>query len=302
MEDAPLEKLTECPICKGEEREHMITCKDYTVSGEMFHIQECSSCGFRYTDPRPKEEQIGAYYQSEDYISHSNTAKGPINSLYKLARNYTVRKKQQRVRRLAKELPKRILDHGCGTGEFLAHCKKKGWETQGLEPDKGAREQAAEQLGEEVYDPEKLSELPDQHYSIITLWHVLEHLPKLQETVIDLKRVLAPDGTLLIAVPNCSAFDAKHYGPDWAAYDVPRHLYHFRPDNIRHLFREQGMKVHEVRPMLLDGIYVSMLSEKYQGKTAWKGVWTGLRSNLKANLKDETYSAQIYLIGHEALS
>ncbi len=298
MEEGNRETLGECPICKGREQEHFLRCKDYTVSGEEFDIQECSSCGFRYTDPRPEEEHIGDYYESEDYISHSNTSKGPINTLYKLAREYTVRKKHRMVRDLAGQMPLRILDHGCGTGEFLAHCKKKGWETQGLEPDEGARDQASEQLGEQVDPPEKLSELPGESFSIITLWHVLEHVPRLQETTKELKRTLAPGGTLVIAVPNCSSFDAKHYGPYWAAYDVPRHLYHFRPENIQRLFEDHGMKLQEIRPMHLDAIYVSMLSEKYQNNIPWKGCWTGLRSNLKADLKKGTYSAQIYLIEH----
>ncbi len=299
MEERPRETLGQCPICQSQEREHHLRCKDHTVSGELFDIQECSSCSFRYTDPRPPEERIGDYYESEDYISHSNTSKGPINTLYKLARNYTIRKKHARVKKLAQGLPLRILDHGCGTGEFLAHCKKKGWETQGLEPDEGARAQASELLGEQVEPPEKLNELPEDRFTIITLWHVLEHVPRLQETVKDLKRVLDPKGTLVIAVPNCSSYDAQHYGAYWAAYDVPRHLYHFRPDNISRLFADQGMRVRELRPMLLDGIYVSMLSEKYQGKMPWKGVWTGIRSNLKADRRKGTFSAQIYLIEHD---
>jgi 2-polyprenyl-3-methyl-5-hydroxy-6-metoxy-1,4-benzoquinol methylase len=298
MDTGSRENLGQCPICQSQERHPFLRCKDHTVSGETFDIKECGSCSFRYTEPRPPEERIGDYYESEDYISHSNTSKGPINTLYKLARNYTVRKKHRMVKKLAGEMPLRILDHGCGTGEFLAHCKKKGWETQGLEPDEGARAQASEQLGEQVGPPERLSELPDAFFSIITLWHVLEHVPRLQETVKDLKRTLAPGGTLVIAVPNCSSFDAEHYGPYWAAYDVPRHLYHFRPPDIRRLFEEHRMTLKEIRPMFLDGIYVSMLSEKYQGKMPWRGVWTGFRSNLKADLKEGTYSAQIYLIEH----
>lgn len=299
MEKNEHQPLGSCPICKSEQQELFLRCKDHTVSGEIFQIQECASCRFRYTDPRPREERLGDYYESEDYISHSNTSKGPINTLYKWARAYTVRKKHRTVRKLAGELPLRILDHGCGTGEFLGQCQKKGWECYGLEPDEGARAQASELLGGHVGPPEELKELPAGHFSVITLWHVLEHVPKLQETVRELKRLLHPRGTLLIAVPNCSSPDAQHYGPYWAAYDVPRHLYHFRPSDIRRVFQDHGMKVQEVRPMWLDAIYVSMLSEKYRGKMPWKGVWTGFRSNLKAKLKKEDFSAQSYLIEHE---
>ncbi|MFB6257069.1 MAG: class I SAM-dependent methyltransferase [Flavobacteriales bacterium] len=296
--EARRETLAQCPICNSAEQAFFLSCKDHTVSGEHFDIQECSNCRFRYTDPRPAEESIGDYYESEAYISHSNKTKGPIDALYKVARQYTVRKKHRTVRRSAENLPLTILDHGCGTGEFLAQCQKKGWQVHGLEPDEGARQQATELLGGNVDPPDTLNALPSESFSIITLWHVLEHVPRLQETVRELKRVLRPEGTLFIAVPNCSSNDAEHYGACWAAYDVPRHLYHFRPPNIRQLFEDHGMVVREVRPMLLDGIYVSMLSEKYQGKMPWKGVWTGLKSNMKADLEKETYSAQIYLIGH----
>jgi 2-polyprenyl-3-methyl-5-hydroxy-6-metoxy-1,4-benzoquinol methylase len=138
--------------------------------------------------------------------------------------------------------------------------------------------------------------LESDRFSIVTLWHVLEHVPHLQGTVEELKRVLAPQGKLLIAVPNCSSPDAQHYGAYWAAYDVPRHLYHFRPPDIRRIFEKNGMHVQEVRPMILDAIYVSMLSEKYKESSPLKGIWNGLRSNQKADRNTENYSAQLYLI------
>lgn len=294
-----LETLGRCPICNSERSTHFLTCRDHTVSGEQFEIRECADCSFRYTDPRPSEERIGEYYESEDYISHSNTSKGPINTLYKIARAYTVRKKERTVRKLLDGLPRTILDHGCGTGEFLAQCQKKGWSTHGLEPDEEARHQAEKLLGSKVDAPEKISELPAQSFSIITLWHVLEHLPRLQESVSELKRLLAPGGTLLIAVPNCSAYDASYYGAYWAAYDVPRHLYHFRPTDIRRVFKDHGMEVKEVRPMQLDAIYVSMMSEKHRGKMPWKGALIGLRSNMRATKENKAFSAQLYLIRHQ---
>lgn len=294
-----LETLGACPICKSEQREHFLRCKDYTVSGELFDIQECSNCAFRYTDPRPKEDQLGGYYESEDYISHSNKGKTPIHLIYKFVRQFTIRMKHQLVNRAAGEEPKKILDHGCGTGEFLAHCQKKGWECYGLEPDEGARQQAAQALGDRVAQPGTLWRLEDDAFTIVTLWHVLEHVPDLQGTVKELKRVLAPNGKLLIAVPNCSAPDAQHYEAYWAAYDVPRHLYHFRPPDIRRLFEEKEMKVTEVQPMRLDAIYASMLSEKYQGRSALKGIWNGIRSNWKADRSSENYSAQLYFIEHK---
>lgn len=289
-----MEELGACPICKGSETGHWLTCKDHTVSQECFDIVRCRSCGFRFTNPRPEESRIGQYYQSEDYISHSNTKKGLINTLYHWVRLYTVRKKFARVQRWAPEAS--ILDHGVGTGEFLAYCKEQGWETLGLEPDEGAREFAGAEYGLDVRPDETLWELEDKKYGVITLWHVLEHVPRLRETIEQLRRVLHDRGTLFVAVPNCSSYDAWKYENDWAAYDVPRHLYHFIPSDIERLFGLFDMKVRAIKPMKFDAFYVSMMSEKHGGGSILKGALNGWRSNWRANDKNHRYSSQLYIL------
>ena len=213
---------------------------------------ECASCGFRFTNPRPSSDEIGRYYESEEYTPHQDTSRGLIDTLYRWVRLYTLRSKRRLVASLVDSPPGRLLDFGCGTGEFLAHCRSHGWAACGLEPDEKAQEVAAATHGLTVEPPEHIHDLPSDHFDVITLWHVLEHVPKLSDTIAELRRTLAPTGTLIVAVPNCASLDAHYYGADWAAYDVPRHLYHFRPPDVHRLFDHFGMTVTDIRPMRLD--------------------------------------------------
>jgi 2-polyprenyl-3-methyl-5-hydroxy-6-metoxy-1,4-benzoquinol methylase len=271
-------------------------CKDYTVSRETFSIVECCSCGFRFTNPRPEENKLGDYYKSEDYVSHSNTSKGLINNLYQRVRKHTIKGKLKLIGSYSKRGS--VLDVGCGTGEFLHTCKVDGWEVMGIEPSEDAREMAIKNYALDVRKEESILSLEKESFDIITLWHVLEHVPHLQERVGELMRLLKSDGTIFIAVPNCASSDAKHYGEYWSAYDVPRHLYHFRPEDIKHLFQDRGMRVERVLPMKFDSFYVSMLSEKYMSGSTnpIKSFFNGLTSNLRAMSSGETYSSQIYVI------
>lgn len=288
--------LEHCPICDSGKFSPFMDCIDHTVSRETFSIVQCDSCGFKFTNPRPEEHQLGKYYKSEDYISHSNTSKGFINSAYQSVRKYTLLKKLQLISRYYRT--GKILDIGCGTGEFLKTMKNAKWEAIGIEPDEGARKQCIEKQGLDVREEGKMKQLPDEHFDVITMWHVLEHVPKLNERVEELKRLLKPNGMIIIAVPNCDSLDAKTYKEKWAAYDLPRHLYHFTPKDIEALFRKKGMKVFKILPMIFDSFYVSMLSEKYKtGHTnIIRSTWNGLRSNIAAMVSGRKSSSQIYLI------
>ena len=291
-----METLDNCPICNSNQRSPFLACVDNTVSRETFQIVQCNSCGFKYTNPRPEEFELGKYYKSEDYVSHSNTKKGFINSTYQSVRKYTLLKKLQLISQYFKT--GKILDIGCGTGEFLNTCKKAKWETFGIEPDQDARKMAVENYGLDVKGEGQLSVFPDASFDIISMWHVLEHVPRLNERIEDLKRLIKPNGIIIIAVPNCDSADAKTYKENWAAYDVPRHLYHFTPKDIELLFKNHQLRLFKTLPMVFDSFYVSMLSEKIKsGKTnIIRSTWNGLRSNLSALKSGKTYSSQIYLI------
>jgi 2-polyprenyl-3-methyl-5-hydroxy-6-metoxy-1,4-benzoquinol methylase len=291
-----MQNLSNCPICSASSFSSFLECKDNTVSRETFQIVQCDSCGFKFTNPRPEEDQLGKYYKSEEYVSHSNTAKGFINSTYQSVRKYTLLKKLQLISKYYKT--GRILDIGCGTGEFLNTCKNAKWETIGIEPDDDAREMARKNYGLDVRNEKELNNLTNGSFDIISMWHVLEHVPKLNERVEELKRLIKQNGIIIIAVPNCNSQDAKTYKAEWAAYDLPRHLYHFTPKDIETLFKNHGMKVFRILPMIFDSFYVSMLSEKIKtGNTnIIRSLWNGFRSNVAALKSGKTYSSQIYLI------
>ena len=254
-----METLSNCLICNSSQTNPFLVCKDHTVSRETFSIVQCNSCGFKFTNPRPEETKLGDYYKSENYVSHSNTKKGFINSTYQLVRKYTLLKKLQLISKYYKT--GKILDIGCGTGEFLNTCQQAKWNTIGIEPSEEARKMAIENYGLDVRDELEIKNLDKESFDIITMWHVLEHVPKLNERVEDLKKLIKPNGIIIIAVPNCNSLDAQIYKENWAAYDVPRHLYHFTPKDIESVFKKQDLKLFNVLPMVFDSFYVSLLSE-----------------------------------------
>ncbi len=291
-----METLKNCPICNSTETKLFLSCVDHTVSRETFDIVQCNSCDFRFTNPRPEESKLGEYYKSEEYVSHSNTKKGFVNSTYQLVRKYTLLKKLQLISKHFKT--GKILDIGCGTGEFLNTCKIAKWNTLGVEPSPEARKMATENYGLDVREELEIKNLESERFDVITMWHVLEHVPKLNERIEDLKRLIKTNGIIIIAVPNCNSLDAKTYKEQWAAYDVPRHLYHFTPKDIESIFKKHGLKTVQILPMVFDSFYVSMLSEKIKtGKTnIIKSLWNGFRSNVAGARTGKTYSSQIYII------
>jgi 2-polyprenyl-3-methyl-5-hydroxy-6-metoxy-1,4-benzoquinol methylase len=271
-------------------------CKDYTVSQETFQIVSCKGCGFKFTNPRPANDKLGDYYKSEEYISHSNTSKGLISKLYKIVRNYTLKGKLNLV---AKHSSKgNLLDYGCGTGMFLSVAKSSTWNVYGIEPDSGAREFAVKENGLTVYP-----DLGTAHkfwegtqFNCITLWHVLEHVTELNDTLTWFNTKLNQNGTLIIAVPNHKSYDAEYYKEHWAAYDLPRHLYHFEQKTMVEIVQKAGFKHIESLPMKFDSFYVSMLSEKYKtGKINYISAFlNGLKSNMMAK-EASRYSSVIYV-------
>lgn len=307
-----MKQILRSPI-NNNNLELYISCKDYTVSHETFSIFIDNESELLITTPQPKEEDLGLYYESEEYISHSDTKKSIVDKLYHWVRNYTIKKKVNLINSFNSE-DKSILDIGAGTGDFLAACKNDGWKVTGVEPNEKAKEIAISKFGNSSVDIEEskfkiyedLEKLKSEIYNIdaklktydvITMWHVLEHVPNLNQYVSSLKSLLKPNGTLIVAVPNYKSYDATHYKEFWAAFDVPRHLWHFSRKSISKLFLQENMKVEKVLPMNFDSFYVSLLSEKYKtGKSNMlKAFWIGFKSNRKAKASKE-YSSHIYII------
>lgn len=283
-----------CPICDSDKKSLFLTCIDNTVSKKAFDLQECGSCGFVYTSPRPQNSDLGKFYESDEYISHSNTKKGIVSRLYQSVRNRTLRQKLDLIN--SRQKKGSLLDIGCGTGEFANVMKLDGWNVRAIEPGDNAREMARKNYGLDVQPEAAIANIPANSIDVITMWHVLEHVPDLQGRIRELKSMLKQDGLLIIAVPNRNSHDAAHYGKHWAAYDVPRHLWHFRPQDIRTLVGQHGFEVKEVLPMKYDSYYVSMLSEKYStGSVRYFSAFRrGWASNSKAG--KEAWSSQIYVI------
>lgn len=288
---------TNCPVCNSNDINPLLTVKDHSVSKQDFVVWQCGNCSLRFTQDIPDEASIGRYYQSADYISHSNTNKGLVNKLYQGVRNYTL---DQKANLIISQTVKHgnILDLGAGIGAFLNTMKKKGWEISGIEPDAGARQQAKNLFNIDLNETNSLNGLPEKSFDAITLWHVLEHVHQLHTYVEKLRSLLKPDGKLFVAVPNYKSVESSIYKLYWAAYDVPRHLYHFTPKSINNLMAQHGLKVIAKKPMWFDSFYISLLSSQYKnGKTSWIGAAaSGLRSNLKALLDKDYCSSITYII------
>ena len=253
-----------CLVCGSENFSEQLKLKDYSISKEDFDLQSCNNCSFVFTQNIPTQATIGPYYQSEDYISHSDTKEGLINSLYHTVREWMLKSKFSLLNRYSKE--KTLLDVGTGTGYFLNFMKNKGYKVLGVEVDEDARNFGKEKFGLEILAPKKMLENGiHEKFDAITMWHVLEHLHEPDAYFSSYKKLLNEDGILVIAVPNCASYDAKHYGKYWAAYDVPRHLWHFTPSTMEKLGERNGFKLIEKKRLPFDAFYCSLLSEKYKG-------------------------------------
>ena len=292
-----LEYVTSCPICKGTIFNKFNRCTDYTTSKEEFSLVKCSACHFVITSPRPDSGSIGKYYQSKNYISHTNSSKNIIDKLYKTVRLFTLKWKLNLIQ--SQKQTGKILDYGCGTGEFLHAFKKVNWDCYGIEPSNTAREKAAQLTHLTI--AESLDQMDPIKFDVITLWHVLEHVENLNEKVVELKSYLAEGGIIFIAVPNHESLDAKMYNSHWAGYDVPRHLWHFSQENMRQLATSHGLNIIGIIPMKQDSFYVSLLSEKYRHPknnilvNFFKALLSGIQSNIAAR-SNKNYSSLVYIV------
>lgn len=276
-----------------DNRKLFLTVKDHSVSKENFELYRDNTIDLVYTQPQPNEQQLSKYYDSEDYISHTDGKRTLFEKAYHFVKTIALKNKVSLINNLH-TAKGNLLDIGAGTGDFLFVATTSDWNAVGVEPNIKAKQSAT---NKGVFIVNTTEELENNSFDIITMWHVLEHVPNIGKQIQELKRLLKRDGSVLIAVPNFNSYDAKHYGVCWAAYDVPRHFWHFSQTAVQYLFEKEGFVLEKVLPMKFDSFYVSLLSEKYKtGKMNFvKAFYMGCLSNWKARSNSE-YSSLIYIL------
>ena len=286
-----------CPLCGSEKIDNFLRAQDFLLTHESFGIDRCGSCGFTFTQDVPAASEIGRYYKSQDYISHSDTRKGLMNKLYHLGRSFMLKKKYRMVRKVTGG--RNLLDIGCGTGYFPDFMKRKGYHVAGVETDPEARAFAQKEFKVPVYSPEDfIAHEMDGKFDVITLWHVLEHLDDFNLYLDKMLEYLNPTGSLVIALPNCDAYDARYYKKHWAGYDVPRHLWHFTPSTLKYLAEKHGLELKKMKRLPLDPFYNAMLSEKYKGNKLFmiSGVIIGKLAYIESLLNIKKSSSVVYFL------
>jgi 2-polyprenyl-3-methyl-5-hydroxy-6-metoxy-1,4-benzoquinol methylase len=263
---------------------------DFLVSGEEFSLVPNEKYGYLETRTQPSPEDLPSYYESDSYISHTDSKKGLLSFLYQMVKSYSLKKKVRLIRKLNSGTGT-LLDIGAGTGDFLKEAEKRGWNAFGIEPNENARKAASEK---NIELHTSLDDLDGRKFDVITLWHVLEHLPNLEESISRIVELMSEKGILIIAVPNFNSWDADYYKSYWAAFDVPRHLWHFSRKSMRKVIPSK-LELVKTKPLIFDAYYVSLLSEKYRSgnRFSLKALWIGWRSNWAARSSGE-YSSLIY--------
>lgn len=285
--------MNTCPWCGNPTEKHYLKVQDLFLTQDEFEVFQCEHCGLLFTMPRPAPDVIGKYYQSEEYYSHQENKQGFIPRIYEKVKTINLKNK---VNMAIGGLPQgRLLDIGCGVGDFLLQVKAQGWDVMGIEPSADAKVIASNRLGFNPLDPSEYASLADQSFDAITMWHVLEHVDDLKFQTKELMRLLKPGGRLIIALPNYQSFDCQYYKEDWAAWDVPRHLNHFSRACLCGIFNEIGFQYIDTQKLKWDAYYISYLSEKYRKHALplVRGFWVGLRSNCKAH-RSGMYSSLVY--------
>ncbi len=283
-----------CPWCGSENAQLHIELKDLFLTQEPFKILECKDCGLLYTKPRPNKKEIGKYYKSDEYYSHQENKEGFIPKVYEKVKSINLKNKYTIT--TEKTRKGKILDIGCGVGDFLHTMEQHGWEGTGVEPSEEAKAIAKNRIKAQLLSSEEQENLIDGSFDVITMWHVLEHVDALRWQIQQLYRLCKPGGRIIIALPNYKSYDGQYYKAAWAAYDVPRHLNHFNEETIIKIFEESHLKHIKTEKLHWDAYYISYMSEKYlhHSLPLLRGAIKGMISNCKARKSGE-WSSLVYV-------
>jgi SAM-dependent methyltransferase len=293
-----MKRVEECPVCRSQNLSPFLSVRDYFLTGEQFTIGKCNSCGFKFTADHPGENESSRYYESDDYISHSEYPRGIVNKLYLLVRKVMLSRKVSLVMKYSGRRRGSLLDIGSGSGFFLNGMKGSGWDVTGVEINARAREHSSSRYNIEVIPPERISKIEPEKFDAITLWHVLEHFYDPVLYMEEISRILRENGVCIVALPNSDSFDALHYKEHWAAWDVPRHIWHFNPHTFNLFAEKCGFRVEAVRSLPADVFYISAISEKYKGSSSHfiKGIIRGKMFFLRSLGRVAKQSSIIYIL------
>lgn len=292
-----MENLTRCPLCGSEEGGQLfLSARDHMLRTGNYSVVRCLTCDLLYTNPRPHENDLPAFYQSEEYISHTERKKNLREKIYYMVQSLMLARKTRLVNKLQKN-QQRLLDVGCGTGAFAKHMQDAGYQVIAVEPQALARNKAIEKGLQVLGNQEEIPINHKQNLDVITLWHVLEHQSRFKESLMQFHELLAPGGWLVVAVPQYQSFDAAFYKSGWAAFDLPRHLFHFSEKTLKLAATQAGFELKAIKGMPFDAFYVSLLSEQYRGTAlgALRAMVIGAGSNLLAFFKLKPWSSQIFV-------
>ncbi|HUS86917.1 MAG TPA: class I SAM-dependent methyltransferase [Bacteroidales bacterium] len=286
-----------CHNCGSKDNSVFIHCRDFFLSGEDFNIEKCNSCGFVFTANIPSEEVIQKYYRSKSYISHSDTRRGLTNRLYHIVRGWMLGRKLRLLKKASGKKVAKVLDIGSGTGYFQVYLTRKGWSVTGIEINSDTREYAKKNFSVESYSPDRMNQLDATSFDFITMWHTLEHFHDPEYYLKPAREILKDDGYLIIALPNHNSFDSEFYGKYWAAWDVPRHLWHFNPSSISTFIEKFGFKLRSAHRLPFDSFYISLLSERYRKSVfpVIQGSLIGFVSWITSLLRKKKSSSLIYI-------
>jgi SAM-dependent methyltransferase len=290
-----------CPSCKSDKISSLLVCRDHLVTRESFTVTRCDTCGFIFTQDYPDQGAMARYYQSEDYISHTGSSRNLFEKLYSAARKIMLRSKSGLIRKACGRERGKILDIGSGTGNFVHAMRKAGWDSTGVEINEKARDLSVSKLGINAISPEEINSLLSESFDCITLWHVLEHFHDPDWYFSEISRLLKRDGKIVIALPNCASLDASHYKDNWAAWDVPRHIWHFNPQSFALFAKQRGYTVQMKKYLPFDVFYISILSERQKGSliSLPAGLVRGLIFSLKTLFNTDRGSSLVYVLKRE---
>lgn len=238
-------KRIKCALCGSEDYSVVLTSEDYRLhtTDEKFDLVRCRRCGLVYVNPRPTKEKMGEFYSRDYYGKQDRLAEIMVKLLHNM--------KIQKIMSFKKK--GRILDVGCGDGEFLLHFKERGWEAYGVDLSEASYRLARKKLGRYVFNCElKDCHFPDSYFDLITLNHVLEHMLDPNEELREVHRILKDDGILLLSTPNIDSLQFKISKERWFGLDLPRHVYHYSPETIVVMLEKSGFNVVGIAYSLLD--------------------------------------------------